>query len=272
MLRGGIITIMDNFTEANNAQAKVENTRLKELFARRKQCTDNEQLAPIMNDIAEEIVMNARFLSLVRTEKAGGDTARISFALLNDGKGRRFYPLFTDTEELMKWQLAQAENPSTMALAFDNYAQMIVDKNAADGIVLNPFGDNLLIEKETVSRWWEKKQIVKKGFTQRIIPNGTEAVFTTPSPFPMDLSEALCEAAKRHGEIRRLWLRQMEQEGKTGFLAVIDGDNIKSSVINELGTAAKPYLKKYELELNIVFFGSELGKKAAENVLPVYTA
>ena len=234
---------MDNFTEANNAQAKVENTRLKELFARRKQCTDNEQLAPIMNDIAEEIVMNARFLSLVRTEKAGGDTARISFALLNDGKGRRFYPLFTDTEELMKWQLAQAENPSTMALAFDNYAQMIVDKNAADGIVLNPFGDNLLIEKETVSRWWEKKQIVKKG-----------------------------EAAKRHGEIRRLWLRQMEQDGKTGFLAVMDGDNIKSSVINELGTAAKPYLKKYELELNIVFFGSELGKKAVENVLPVYTA
>lgn len=262
---------MDNFTEANNTDAKVENIRLKELFAKRNQCADKDKLSAIMNEIAEEIVMNARFLSLVRTEKTS-DTTRISFALLNDANDRRFYPIFTNAEELMKWQLAREESSSTMALAFDNYAQMIVEKNAADGIAVNPFGDNLLIEKDTVSRWWEKKQIIKKGFTQRIMQDGAQAVFSTPSPFPMDLSEALCDAAKHHGEIRRLWLRQMEQDGKTGFLAVIDGDNIKSSIINELGTAARPSLKKYERELNIVFLGSELGRKAAENVIPVYTA
>lgn len=262
---------MDNLTETNAAEANVENPKLKELFAERKQC-GSEELAAVMNRIAEEIVMNARFLSLVRTEKADGGKTRISFALLNDANGRRFYPLFTDTEELMKWQLAQAETPHTMALAFDNYAQMIVDKNAADGIVVNPFGDNLMIEKEMVSRWWERKQIVRRGYTQHIMQNDADAVFSTPSPFPMDLSEALCSAAKRHGDIRRLWLRQMEQDGKKSFLAVIDGDNIKSSAISELGTAVKPLLKKYELELNIIFFGSELGKRAAENVLPVYTA
>ncbi|MDE6031062.1 MAG: SseB family protein, partial [Oscillospiraceae bacterium] len=149
--------IMDNFTEVNPAEEKPENPKLKELFAKRKQCGD-EQIASIMNEIAEEIVMNARFLSLVRTEKGDGNKVRISFALLNDGKGRNFYPLFTDTEELMKWQLAQQESPRTMVLAFDNYAQMIVDKNAADGMVINPFGDNLVIEKETVSRWWDRKQ------------------------------------------------------------------------------------------------------------------
>lgn len=261
---------MDNINETN-AQAMPDNSRLKELFAKRRQCGDNERLAPIMNDIAEEIVMNARFLSLVRTEKAG-ETTRISFALLNDGKGGRFYPLFTDTEELMKWQPAQTDSPETLVLAFDNYAQMIVDKNAADGFVVNPFGDNLLINRETVERWWEKKQIVKKGFTQRVMPEGGQAVFTTPKPFPTDLSEALGGAAAKHREIRRLWLREMEQDRKTGFLAVIDGDNIKSSVINELGEAARPFLKKYERELNVVFYGSELGKKAAENVLPVYMA
>lgn len=261
---------MDNFTEVNSAEEKVENPKLKELFAKRKQCGD-EQIAPIMNEIAEEIVMNARFLSLVRTEKGDGNKVRISFALLNDGKGRSFYPIFTDIEELMKWQLAQQESPRTMVLAFDNYAQMIVDKNAADGMVINPFGDNFVIEKEAVSLWWDKKQIIKKGFTQRMMQDGAEAVFSTPSPFPMDLSEALCGAAKEHGEIKRLWLRQMEQNGKTSFLAVIDGDNIKNSVINDLGTAIKPFLKKYGLELNVMFLASELGKKAAENVLPVYT-
>ncbi|MDE6031162.1 MAG: enhanced serine sensitivity protein SseB C-terminal domain-containing protein, partial [Oscillospiraceae bacterium] len=104
-----------------------------------------------------------------------------------------------------------------------------------------------------------------------MMQEGAEAVFSTPSPFPMDLSDALCGAAKEHDEIRRLWLRQMEQNGKTSFLAVIDGDNIKNSVINDLGTAIKPFLKKYGLELNVMFFASELGKKAAENVLPVYT-
>lgn len=262
---------MDNFTEINGAEIKADNAALKELFTRKKQCEDKEALAAVMNEIAEEIVMNARFLSLVRTEEAGGST-RISFALLNDGKGGKFYPIFTEAEELMKWQPAREEGSGTMVLAFDNYAQMIVDKNAADGIVVNPFGDNLLIEKETVSRWWEKKQIIKKGFTQRVIRDGAQAAYSTPSPFPADLSEALCGAAKRHGEIRRLWLRQMEQDGKIGFLAVIDGDNIKSSVINELGTAARPYLKKYERELNIVFYGSEPGKKASENVIPIYTA
>ena len=262
---------MDNFTETNTAETKVENPKLKELFAERKKCAGDE-LAAVMNKMADEIVMTARFLSIVRMEKAEGGKSRISFALLNDGNGRKFYPIFTDAQELMKWPLAQSESPQMMALAFDNYAQMIVDKNAADGIVINPFGDNLVVDKQTVSRWWERKQIVKNGYTQRIMPNDAGAVFSTPSPFPMDLSEALCDAAKRHGEIRRLWLRQMEQEGKRSFLAVIDGDNIKSSMINDLGTAAKPLLKKYELELNVIFFGSELGKRAAENVLPVYAS
>ncbi len=261
---------MDNFTEVNAAEANVENPRLKELFAERKQCGSGE-MAEVMNKMAEEIVMNARFLSLVQTEKADGGKMRISFALLNDDKGRRFYPLFTDTEELMKWPLAQGESPETMALIFDNYAQMIVDRNAADGIVINPFSDNLMVEKEAVSRWWDKKQIAKRGFTQRIMPNDADAVFSIPAPFPTDLSEALCSAAKQHGEIRRLWLRQMEQDGKKSFLAVIDGDNIKGSAINELGSAAKPLLKKYGLELNIIFSASEHGKKATENVLPVYT-
>lgn len=268
----GIIIIMENFTGADSAQANVENPKLEDLFAKRKQCADKEQIAAIMNEIAEEIVMNARFLSLVRMENAEGGKTRISFALLNDGNGRIFYPLFTNAAELMKWQLAQKESPHTMVLAFDNYAQMIVDKNAAEGIVVNPFGDNLVVEKETVSRWWNKKQLLKRGYTQHIVQNDTGAVFSTPSPFPMDLSEALCEAAREHSEIKRLWVRQMEQDGKMSFLAVIDGDHIKSSAINALGSAAKPFLKSYGVELNIIFSASELGKRAVENVLPCYTA
>lgn len=263
---------MEKFTVTNSNETKVENPRLRELFDKRKLCKDNEALAAVMNDIAQELVMNARFLSVVRMQAGKDNKAQIAFALLNDGSGKTYYPLFTDVGELTKWKPATEEGSKIMLLEFDNYARMIVEKNGADGIVINPFGDNLIVDKETVSRWWDKKQIIKKGFTQHVIPDGAEASFSVPDPFPMDLSNALCDAAREHKEIRRLWIRQMEQDGQTSFLAVIDGDNLPGSVITAIGSAVKPLLKSYDMQLNIVFAGSDLGKRAVENVMPVYSA
>lgn len=255
-----------------SSDVKVENPKLRELFDKRKQCSGKDELAPIMNSIAEEIVMNARFISVVRMQSASasGNKAKFAFAMLSDGNGHGFFPIFTDETELMKWELAQKENPQKAVLGFDDYANMVLRTNGAEGVVVNPFSDNLTLNRATISSWRDKKQISQKGYAENSVAHDADAKITTPSPFPLELSTALSQAAKDLKEVKSLWLRQMELDGRISHLAIIDFDGERTKVFSALGNSVRPFIG--DKPLNVVAYNTELGKRAVENVMPIYRA
>lgn len=87
--------------------------------------------------------------------------SRCLFPMLTAKDGRRFFMAFTDMPELQKLQ--DAEKNQTVAVSFAEYAAVLLrgDKgkqesketeNAPFGIVLNPFGANVVIPREMAAQ------------------------------------------------------------------------------------------------------------------------
>lgn len=257
-----------------------ENAKLVSLIEQVKTAPKGEEYARLMNELSKEIAMNGRFLSVIRFSQAPvsgengaqsvPDGAKVEFALLDDGRGGRYYPAFTSQEELEKWRQMAAANPRTAIMEFDDYAGMILDSRGADGFVINPFSDNLLIQAEAVKRWREKKQYELKGHAQSVIDPNARIEISDYEALPLALSGALANAAKSCGEVKAVWLRQMDTDGKKAHLVIVDFTGDREAVCNTLGQAAKEYLT--DMDLNIVNAAEPFGKRAIEGVEPIYRA
>ena len=81
--------------------------------------------------------------------------SKMRFPTLTAPDGRELLPAYTDKEELAGWKTEG--DVYTCALTFDDYVRMLlygdkddVRQNTA-GIVLNPFGCNIIISKDTIA-------------------------------------------------------------------------------------------------------------------------
>ena len=68
----------------------------------------------------------------------------------------RFFPAFTDWEELRK--LCGPKNQQTLVLSFDDYAGMVLNDNNAAGFVLDPFGACLSFDRTMIGHLVARKQ------------------------------------------------------------------------------------------------------------------
>lgn len=141
----------------------LENPVLKELFQKLKNAKEDDEFAKVLNNLAEEIAMNAYFLSVVNLseepeEQSDGsfmlkENTEISFPMLTNQEDQAFYPIFIDWEELNKWEDLKKENLKTAIFNFDDYLSMVFGNENNHGIVINPFSDNFLLDKETLKIW-----------------------------------------------------------------------------------------------------------------------
>ena len=81
--------------------------------------------------------------------------SKVQFPMLSTEDGRKFFMAFTDWTELKKWK--DEEHQQTFAMNFDDYAGMLLRKDAqgnispALGFVINPFGGNIVVTREMVA-------------------------------------------------------------------------------------------------------------------------
>lgn len=81
--------------------------------------------------------------------------SKIQFPMLSNKEGQQYYMAFTDKMELNKWK---EEEQHTFALTLADYAGMLFAQtkdgklSSAMGLVINPFGANLIVPKEMVAR------------------------------------------------------------------------------------------------------------------------
>lgn len=79
----------------------------------------------------------------------------IQFQLISSQEGRPFFPAFTNWGELRK--LCGPRDQQTLVLTFDDYASMLQRDSRAAGFVVDPFGDSLTLDRETVARLARQK-------------------------------------------------------------------------------------------------------------------
>ncbi len=84
------------------------------------------------------------------------DGCRVQFPFLIAPDGKKFYMGFTDEKEY-KAYVEKNQSFPTFALKFDDYVGLMLRKDAqgnpnpASGIILNPYGANFMVPKDTIA-------------------------------------------------------------------------------------------------------------------------
>lgn len=261
-----------------NLNEPLENPRLKALFAKRRAAADGEELRPIMEKLLSEVVMNARLLSVIQLPQEANiaedgtavlppETA-IGFPMLTAPGKRQFYPAFIDGEELRKWSLFSKTEPQTICLCFDDYATMILDKREADGLVINPFSDNLSLDYHGLRELRERKELQITGRARKQVEKDAVVRLGEPEEYPEEMVESICLYAEEEPAIRKLWLRMMEQHGEVSYLLVTDCSGEPTPLFEKMAAAAAPYLG--EMFIDMLSLDDPFAQKAVEGVPAFY--
>lgn len=249
---------------------RLEKQNVAELLEKRGELLKTDDYAAqneLMNTIVAELVMNTTFIAPVQLGENSGDEQALTFRLIQNPQGTRFFPAFTSSKDLETWE--DLGSTDTVQMTFDGYAEIIRDNDAMGGIAVNPFSDNLTVDRRLVLNWYERKQLVVNGYSNHTITDNSHYEFFELEPYPTELSDKLCETAKAHPEITRLWLRGIRLEGADGYLAIAEVDKEPTEIFRELGGSVRELLGG--AQLHIVRLGPGFGELAAEGVTPIYT-
>ncbi len=250
----------------------VENPRLKTLFEQLRQQNTNE----ILNLVFEEIAIRAHYLSVIalseEPQPIDNVTATIrqgtvlKFPMLITQDGRQFYPAFTDWEELLKWQ--KTETPKTLILSFDDYVSMILPREETDGVIINPFGDNFMLDRKLLNHLKTQKDLNTKGVSSQTITKDTEVLLGEPKDYPAEMVAKISDFLKKKPEVRRAWLRLMIRDNEQSYLLVADFTGDKDTLFGGIAHVARPYLAK--MYIDMVPYENGFGKDAVNGVRPFY--
>jgi len=262
---------------------ELRNPKLKELLGVRMEIgmsgnKDTKKLNDALEKVVYEMVENASFLVPAEIdvepvkEKDGGlsipASTNLSFVIFSLENGQKFIPVFSDSEQLARWQ-DKADNVHTVTMNFPSLALLLEQSTEDEGLVLNPYSDNMMIKREMALRWYEQLQISKNGSANNIITLDKAKDVYTLNPYPFQLSNVLCDAARKIPEIKSIWLRGINLNGEDSYLLIVDFTGDRRKIFPPLGEAAKKFLDNKPL--HIVPLDQGFGGKAVEGVTPVYT-
>ena len=255
-----------------NVDQPVKNPRLAKLF----EIMSQNRTVEIMNQVYQEIAEGARFLSVitlseepVRQEDGSSVLKKESlmqFPLLATSEGKAFFPAFTDWAELGKWN--GMEEPKTLVLGFDDYAAMVMQNETAAGIVINPFGPGMVLEREMLNHLKKVKGEKKSGFSRQVVEKDTQVMIANPSVYPEEMMESIRTHLQNEPGVSKVWLRMMIKQEEKSYLLVVDYSGDRNEIFRGIANAAKPYLKG--MFLDMVPVTEPFGQQATEGIEPFY--
>ena len=257
---------MENDVHINEKLAK---QKLNELFAEYKTIDPNDEKtrAEHFNDLIDELVMRARYLSPVEIKDSEDGGQELTFRLIKSPKGESYFPVFTSSEDLALWK--ELKGAQTVQIAFDQYAQMLSGNNGCYGFVVNPFSDNFRVDKQVALQWYQQKQIKQNGFAQNTITNNSDIKLFDLEPYPEELSEKLRGAAAADPAINRVWLQGITLEGADGYLVVVELNGDAKEHFTKLGNETRPFLNGFPI--HFVPYSNGFGEQAVKDKEPIFT-
>lgn len=253
--------------EENNIQP-IKNPDLVKAMQELKQVHSKENEVKFLEELKK-----ARFISpaiieekdengnFVKTEGKPKDpnNTRINFMMLSVKDGKRFLPAFTDVEELRKWRKEQ--KVQTVITTFDHYMAMILgDPEGPAGFVINPFGENIIMQRELLEQLREAQKTNEK------------VMIGEPKEFPQNMADALTSFFDEKGTVNRAYLQMMKRGSAITYLVVVDFDTQaqdKKELFDAIALTVKPFLHD-GLGLSVASYSDSFGSKVAANKEPFY--
>lgn len=251
---------------------QIFNPELKIAIENMQAENNNENINTMINEVVKaKFILPARVTPTTQAHTENGRTVmqqstQVQFRLLENQKKEKFFGVFTDTEELEKWN--GTKEAHRVVTDFDSIAKMVMDpKSGVLGFVINPFGKSVTFPKNMVISIKQQKDYAK--LNQQKIQPGTKVQLGEPKVYPIDLMAALINHFSTEENVNAAYLRMMEQNGQKSYLIVVDFVGDMQSTFEAIGDVAKPHLDD-EIQLSMMPYSMEFARTAVKGVQPFY--
>ena len=251
----------------------IENPELVEALAALHQENTPQNQGRVLELVLHHAVLLAPAVVTPPPQAQQGGTAAadqktaIQFQLITTKDGRPFFPAFTDWEELRKF--SKLKEQRVVMLRFDNYAEMVLKDDRTAGMVINPLGLSLTLDRKSLENMAKKKAELARGYAEEQVEKDTQVMVGDPEEEPEELLDAVCELAEKREEIQRLWLREMvRQDGMKRYIIVVDHTGVQDEVFQAIAQAAAPHFGK--LPVDMIPYGTGFADAATEDAMPFY--
>ena len=189
-----------------------------------------------------------------------GNNSPLSLVSINDSSGTPYLIAFTDQSELDKWN--QGKYQQTIICTFNDYKSLLMSGNTPyQGVVINPFGGNIVLAKE----------LFRGSNTSFHTAKSNETIMIgQPKDYPTSMIEKLKQYFRNSKLVETAYLLWVVRGQETGYLLVLETRASPQQFFPKVGELCKPYLR--DKPLDIVLLKSTFTQNAVENQQPFYKA
>jgi|GEM_PF-2678530 sseB protein len=198
-----------------------------------------------------EEVFKAKFICPVKATE--GDAQSLAVITVGNSEGEHFMMAFTDFDEFGKWSKKQKEEELQISiLPFNGYKDIIGRRDSTyRGLVINPFGENMVLGKEIFD------DIIKEEYT---IKEEDTVVLKEAEDCPEEMIKELCAYMEENTKIDKAYLLWLAENEGGNYMLIVDTKESPKDLFPKLGDVCVKFLPKRNL--GVLLASSDFGKRA----------
>lgn len=232
-----------------------------------------ENVEAMINEVIKaKLILPAKITPTTQARTENGRTVmhqvnQVQFRLLKNGNGEMFFGVFTDIDEMYKWE--DTKTASKVVTDFDSIASMVMDeKSNVGGFVINAFGKSVTFPKPMVMTIKQQRDYMR--MKSNTIESGTRVQLSEPDEYPIDLMAALINHFSTEETVNAAYLRMIKKEdGQQSYFIVVDFYGDMQETFDYINKVAKPFLDD-EIELTMMPYSMEFARNAVNGIEPFY--
>lgn len=258
---------------------KIDNSKFVNAIKVMKEQKTKESQSIMLGEMMNSKFLNPTTLNIV-PDKDGKINipkgTQISFYTIMSTDKKKFAMAFTDEIELNKWYETSIKggikpeqlSRNSAVMGFMEYAEIILnEKSDLDGLVINPYNENIIFNREQISSLREQRiNKDKYGITQNVINKNEQIGLRklVSEEYPTEMLDKIILHMKSKEEINAAWILKMLKQGKESYLIVVDFEGELNIVLGEIARIAKPFLTTGIISMDMIPYNSPLGKDATK--------
>lgn len=252
---------------------EIKNPELLKAIEKMQADGSKENIDAMINEIIKaKLILPAKITPTTQAKTENGRTVmqqanQVQFRLLKNGNGEMFFGVFSDVEEMYKWE--DTKTASKVVTDFDSLASMVMDeKSNVGGFVVNAFGKSVTFPKPMVMSIKQQRDYLR--MKNNTIESGTKIQLGEPDEYPIDLMAALINHFSTETTVNAAYLRMIKKEdGQKSYFIVVDFYGDMQETFDYINKIAKPYLDD-EIELTMMPYSMEFARNAVNGIEPFY--
>lgn len=193
--------------------------------------------------------------------------SQIKFFLVNTNDGKTFFPVFTSIENTKLMNFGKNVHPKQVVRHAKDYEVLFEAPNTkAEGLIINPGKDNIVIPKMMVAHIAGKTAVPKTVTPPSPAPLNVQ--YVEPTVYPTKMAMAVYDRADETEEIKHVWLKQKVVGNQGSFIFVVESTSKEERILNLIREVAVPNAKNVPVE--VIFADENVMKNIVKDSTALY--